>query len=347
MTDYVSTRWYRPPELLVGAPYGREIDIWAVGCIMAELIDGNPLFPGDNEIDQLFKIQKCLGELIPEHGQSFAANSRFLGVRFPRVTSPETLDARFLGRTSQRGLSLLKALLRMAPWDRPTALQALRHPFFDGVRDEEFVERMEREKEAREREREEREKQREEREEKEREREAREARVESRKTSASSTVNRQNVFLKSNRQAQYGAPYIKHLKVGGSRGDGESQRLTLKGTRYTRQDWHSSELRHTSQPYHVGHLSQPHNASQPHHSRQPPPKMLNQSVVTPQNPKRLSLEGQKSSSQLGHNQQQSRTAQDKFGLGYSKLSINRIYGGSQKAPRCTGPAERVAEEEGF
>lgn len=46
VTDYVATRWYRPPELLVGGDYGKEIDMWAVACIMCELIDGNPLFPG-------------------------------------------------------------------------------------------------------------------------------------------------------------------------------------------------------------------------------------------------------------------------------------------------------------
>ena len=67
LTDYVATRWYRPPELLVGAPYSREIDVWAVGCIMGELIDGNPMFPGENELDQLFLIQKCLGPLTPDH----------------------------------------------------------------------------------------------------------------------------------------------------------------------------------------------------------------------------------------------------------------------------------------
>ncbi len=48
MTDYVATRWYRPPELLVGGLYGPEIDVWAVGCIMAELSDTQPLFPGAN-----------------------------------------------------------------------------------------------------------------------------------------------------------------------------------------------------------------------------------------------------------------------------------------------------------
>jgi cyclin-dependent kinase-like len=63
LTDYVATRWYRPPELLVGGAYGCEIDVWAVGTIMAELIDGHPLFPGEDEVDQLLLIQKCLGPL--------------------------------------------------------------------------------------------------------------------------------------------------------------------------------------------------------------------------------------------------------------------------------------------
>lgn len=48
LTDYVATRWYRPPQLLVGAPYGKEIDLWAVGCIFGQLIDSMPMFPGEN-----------------------------------------------------------------------------------------------------------------------------------------------------------------------------------------------------------------------------------------------------------------------------------------------------------
>ena len=54
LTDYVATRWYRSPELLLvseNLPYGKEVDIWAVGCIMGELMDGQPLFPGDSEVD--------------------------------------------------------------------------------------------------------------------------------------------------------------------------------------------------------------------------------------------------------------------------------------------------------
>ena len=58
LTDYVATRWYRAPELLLSNNYGKEVDIWAIGCILGELTDGEPLFPGESEIDQLFCIQK-------------------------------------------------------------------------------------------------------------------------------------------------------------------------------------------------------------------------------------------------------------------------------------------------
>ena len=51
MTDYVATRWYRSPELLLSDRYSKEVDIWAIGCIMGELIDGEPLFPGESEVD--------------------------------------------------------------------------------------------------------------------------------------------------------------------------------------------------------------------------------------------------------------------------------------------------------
>jgi cyclin-dependent kinase-like len=61
-TDYVATRWYRAPELLVGdTEYGKPVDVWATGCIFAEILTGQPLFPGDTDIDQLYRIMKCLG----------------------------------------------------------------------------------------------------------------------------------------------------------------------------------------------------------------------------------------------------------------------------------------------
>lgn len=61
-TDYVATRWYRAPELLVGdTQYGAPVDVWALGCVFAELLNGNPLWPGKSDVDQLYLIQKTLG----------------------------------------------------------------------------------------------------------------------------------------------------------------------------------------------------------------------------------------------------------------------------------------------
>ncbi len=61
-TDYVATRWYRAPELLVGdTQYGPPVDVWALGCVFAELLSGNPLWPGRSDVDQLHLIRQTLG----------------------------------------------------------------------------------------------------------------------------------------------------------------------------------------------------------------------------------------------------------------------------------------------
>ncbi len=63
LTEYVATRWYRAPELLIGVKtYGMEIDYWSLGCILGELIDGNPVFPGESDIEQLYMINKICGK---------------------------------------------------------------------------------------------------------------------------------------------------------------------------------------------------------------------------------------------------------------------------------------------
>jgi len=64
-TDYVATRWYRAPELLVGdTQYGPPVDTWAIGCVYAELMTGQPLWPGRSDVDQLYLIRKTLGTLF-------------------------------------------------------------------------------------------------------------------------------------------------------------------------------------------------------------------------------------------------------------------------------------------
>ena len=89
LTDYVATRWYRAPELLLGSTnYGLGVDMWAIGCILGEISDGQPIFPGDSEVDQLYMIQKVLGPLTNEHLELFMSNNRFAGLKFPDMSKP-------------------------------------------------------------------------------------------------------------------------------------------------------------------------------------------------------------------------------------------------------------------
>jgi cyclin-dependent kinase-like len=127
-TDYVATRWYRSPQLLLGCTnYGVEVDVWALGAIMAELITGQPLFPGESEIDQLYIIQKMLGPLSAEQMELFYKNPRFHGYKFPDMSKPETLSKRFFGRVGKAGLNLLKGMLELEPSKRLTCQQCLDH----------------------------------------------------------------------------------------------------------------------------------------------------------------------------------------------------------------------------
>jgi len=102
--------------------------MWAIGCIMGELIDGQPLFPGESEIDQLYIIQKIMGSLTPHQKEMFSKNPRFLGLKFPDMTKPETLEKHYVGKLSKRSMAFMKSLLRMDASERITASQALQHP---------------------------------------------------------------------------------------------------------------------------------------------------------------------------------------------------------------------------
>eukprot|EP00406_Dinophysis_acuminata_P080288 CAMPEP_0179252982 /NCGR_PEP_ID=MMETSP0797-20121207/22490_1 /TAXON_ID=47934 /ORGANISM="Dinophysis acuminata, Strain DAEP01" /LENGTH=319 /DNA_ID=CAMNT_0020960819 /DNA_START=142 /DNA_END=1098 /DNA_ORIENTATION=+ len=136
LTDYVATRWYRAPELLLGSThYGKDVDIWALGCIMGELADGQPLFAGESEVDQLFVIQKVLGSLTSEHMEMFLRNPRFSGYHFPEMRQPETLEKRYARRMEpKRQMQLLKGTLVMEPKKRLSAKDVLRCAWFEGLR---------------------------------------------------------------------------------------------------------------------------------------------------------------------------------------------------------------------
>ncbi len=71
---------------------------------MGELYDGQPLFPGENEIDQLYLIQKVLGNITEEQREILNKNPRFIGIKIPEVNKPETLERVYLGKMDKKAL---------------------------------------------------------------------------------------------------------------------------------------------------------------------------------------------------------------------------------------------------
>lgn len=128
-TDYVSTRWYRAPEVLLRSTnYSSPIDMWAVGCIMAELYTLRPLFPGSSEVDEIFKICKVLGTPSKEdwpEGHKLAAAMNF---KFMQVMPTALKD--LIPNASPEAIQLMRDMMMWDPKKRPTCAQALRYPYF-------------------------------------------------------------------------------------------------------------------------------------------------------------------------------------------------------------------------
>ncbi|KFO88124.1 Cyclin-dependent kinase-like 2 [Buceros rhinoceros silvestris] len=123
-TDYVATRWYRAPELLVAdSKYGKAVDVWAIGSLIMEMLTGEP------HIDQLYHITKCLGNLIPRHQELFYKNPLFAGMRLPDVKEAESLDKRY-PKLSAVVLDLARRCLQIDPDKRPSCAELLQGDFF-------------------------------------------------------------------------------------------------------------------------------------------------------------------------------------------------------------------------
>ena len=131
MTDYVATRWYRSPELLLsGGVYGPEVDYWAIGCIMGELADGNAMFPGEDEVDQLDCIIKILGNLPENLVNMYYENPIYNGKQLFKTKKPETLEKRYLGILSPTAIDFMKGLLELDPNKRLNGDNVFKHKYF-------------------------------------------------------------------------------------------------------------------------------------------------------------------------------------------------------------------------
>ncbi|CAF4002793.1 unnamed protein product [Rotaria sp. Silwood2] len=142
-TAYVSTRWWRAPEIYLNeTKYDEKVDIWSVGCIMAELILLTPLFPGKDTIDQLNKIfditgtpdSSTLQEICAPEASTYISRmqskpkkdfNELFGFKYDPLT--ETI----ISGVSPEGIDLLDRLLSFDPRQRPTAEEALSHPFLE------------------------------------------------------------------------------------------------------------------------------------------------------------------------------------------------------------------------
>lgn len=130
-THEVVTLWYRAPEILLGSrQYSTPVDVWSIGCIFAEMVTKKPLFPGDSEIDELFRIFRILGTPTEK--------------TWPGVTKLPDYKPTFPGWTPQplrdlvpnlepMGIDLLERMLQYEPSKRISAKAALNHPYFNDL----------------------------------------------------------------------------------------------------------------------------------------------------------------------------------------------------------------------
>ena len=129
-TEYVSTRYYRAPEcILKSTNYNSPIDIWALGCIMAEMYTHpQPLFCGANEKEVLFRICSVLGTPTHDVWNDGIRQANIVGIKFP--TCPGNDLEKIIPEASSEAIDMIKSMIKWDPNKRATAKNLLNHPFF-------------------------------------------------------------------------------------------------------------------------------------------------------------------------------------------------------------------------
>ncbi|EFJ48014.1 mitogen-activated protein kinase 5 [Volvox carteri f. nagariensis] len=145
LTDYVATRWYRAPEILLGSTkYTFGVDMWSSGCILGELLLGKPIFPGTSTMNQLDRIVEFCGRPAPADVEAIDSPFATTMMDSCTVTASRRL-ADIFPNASPEAADLLRKLLVFNPHKRLTAEQALRHPYvaqFHNMADEPVCNRI-------------------------------------------------------------------------------------------------------------------------------------------------------------------------------------------------------------
>ncbi|XP_036906352.1 cyclin-dependent kinase-like 3 isoform X2 [Sturnira hondurensis] len=129
-TDYVATRWYRAPELVLkDTCYGKPVDIWALGCMIIEMATGNPFLPSSSDLDLLHKIVLKVGNLTPHLQNIFSKSPVFAGVILPQVQHPKNARKKY---PKLNGLlaDAVHACLQIDPAERISSTDLLHHEYF-------------------------------------------------------------------------------------------------------------------------------------------------------------------------------------------------------------------------
>ncbi|CAL9005646.1 unnamed protein product [Prunus brigantina] len=130
-THEVVTLWYRAPEILLGSRhYSTPVDVWSVGCIFAEMVNQRPLFPGDSEIDELFKIFRIMGTPTEDTWPGVNSLPDFKS-SFPKWLAKDLATA--VPNLESAGVDLLSKMLCLDPSKRITARTALEHEYFKDI----------------------------------------------------------------------------------------------------------------------------------------------------------------------------------------------------------------------
>jgi len=139
LTDYVATRWYRAPEILLGSTrYTRGVDIWAVGAILGEMLNGRPVFPGTSTMNQIERIVEVTN--MPTKSDIDSISSPYAATMLDSLpvmnykNIPDTFPS-----ASPDGLDVLESCFFFNPDKRPSAEELLRHVFVNEFHNEEEV----------------------------------------------------------------------------------------------------------------------------------------------------------------------------------------------------------------
>jgi serine/threonine protein kinase len=134
LTKYVVTRWYRAPELLCSCTdYDEKIDVWSVGCILAELLGRSPLFPGEDYIKQMDLIFGVLGTPNGREDMNFISNEKAYAYIKRLKKRPKIPFSEIYPSANPQALDLLEKMLMFNPRKRSTVDEALQHPYLEDL----------------------------------------------------------------------------------------------------------------------------------------------------------------------------------------------------------------------